>query len=195
MDLLMWRNPLSSALVFAICLFGFFLNGILGYSSITIFAYIALAHIVSRIVYTNARTVLAEMNVLEQRQLVRAPDYFVSEDELTQLVPAAAAAINNALHTVFGLLVGECNLFTGHVNVALLKLAAALYVLSFLGKALGTTGVFFVLFVAAFTGPKLFEKKRREIEHATAVLKEKAEAVARAATLQLSGFLSKVKKS
>lgn len=194
-DLLLWRKPLLSALVFAVGLFGFFLNGVLGYSCITLFAYVALSHIVARVVYTNARSVLAEMNVLEQRQLVPVPDNFISEDELTQLVPMAAKGINSALRTAFGLLVGECDLFTGQVNIAVIKLAGVLYALSFLGKSLGTSGIFFVAFIAAFTVPKLYEKKQREIELALAVCKEKTEIAARAVTLQLSGLLGKLKKS
>ena len=77
----------------------------------------------------------------------------------------------------------------------MLKLAGGLYVLSLLGKLFGTTGILFIAFVAAFNLPTLYAKKQREIENTLAICKEKAGVAAHAAKLQLSGLLSKLKKS
>jgi len=194
-SLILWREPLNSALVFTVGLLCFFLNGILEYASITLIAYAALIQIIARIVYTNARTALAEINILEKRAVLSAPDTFVTEEDLAQLVPAVTSAINRTLRTAFGVLVGECDFFAGKVNVGVIKVAGVLYAVSLLGRLFGTTGVFFLAFLAAFTGPKVYERKQREIDNGYALLKSKVSDAALVVERQLRGLLAKVKKS
>jgi len=101
---------------------------------------------------------------LAPRPRPKAPDAFVTEEDLTALVAGKAAMLDGWIHAGYSLLIGEC-------NEIVLKWMAGLYALSLCGKLLGSTGTLFLAFALAMSVPKVYELKQREVDAALAVVK------------------------
>ena len=55
------------------------------------------------------------------------------------------------------------NVSCGEASPAVLKTGAALFAIALVSRVVGTTGFFFLLFVAAFSLPKGYELKQKEV--------------------------------
>jgi hypothetical protein len=142
--------------------------GVYEYSSVSILCWVLILHIVLRFSYTNGSRVLADMNVIgKQLRAPEPPETFVTEEQMQALVPEITAQINTTLQLGYSLLAGEC-------TTGVLQAVAVLFVISLASRIFGTTGLFFLLFVAAFSLPKGYELKKKEVDQGIEVLKKSA---------------------
>jgi len=189
--LIYWREPVTSLLTLLAGVFTLYIAHC--YSALAAVSYVLLSHVLIRFLYANITHVLAEMNLMEKKAPMRVPESFITEAEVSAYVPMITDAANSALRTAFRLLVGECNLYHGAFDGRILKVAAALYASALAGRALGTLGVLFVLLVAAFSLPPLYERKQREIDRALVAAQRRVAAASAVASDRLSALLAKAK--
>lgn len=157
-DVFYWRHPMISGSVFAVGLFGFLLCGVWQYSSITVGCYVLILNLLVRLAHTNGSRVLAEMNVIPKRYTPpSAPDTFITEEQVQARVSEITAHLNHLLGAAFSLLCGEC-------CPVVLKTIAGLFVVSIASRILGTTGLLFLVFLAAFSLPRGYELKKAEVD-------------------------------
>mmetsp|Transcript_22485 Transcript_22485/g.27738 ORF Transcript_22485/g.27738 Transcript_22485/m.27738 type:complete len:170 (-) Transcript_22485:731-1240(-) len=135
--------------------------GVMGYPSVTVLAYALLLHILIRFGYRHGTAILGELNVIEKRTQPRTPEAFLKVEEVQTALPEIVEGINRALHAASSLMLAD--------DTALaLKWMAGLYALALASRMLGSTGLFFVVFLCAFTLPKGYEQKRDEVDAAMA---------------------------
>jgi len=176
--LVYWQNPKETAAVVGVGLLWFFLIGVLDYASTTVLCYLALFHLVLRLVYRNSLNVLAGLNLIQPRPEVgEAPETFVTEEDVQQSLTAITALVNATLRSAYALAVGDC-------TPLVLKWIAGLWATAVASKIFGTTGLFFLAFAGAFSAPKVYQLYQPQIDRAVA----QASDVARQ---QLSGVTAK----
>jgi len=163
-----WTNPLVSGGVFLVGLFAFFLVGLCNYSSISVVCYILILNLTVRLGHMHGGRVLGEMNVLPKRPLPVPPDHFVTEEQVAAHVGAITAGLNTALQTAYALLCGDA-------TPAALRTLASLCALALASRLLGTTGLLFLCFLAAFTLPKGYQAKKAEVDAIVAKARQAAE--------------------
>lgn len=176
--LALWENPKESGAIFGVGLLWFTLIGWMGYASVTVFCYLALFHLVTRLGYRNGCRVLADMNMIEKRPVPAAPETFVSEEDVLAALKSVTDAVNSTLHAGYALATCED-------NGLVLKWCGLLYALALGSKLLGTTGLCFFAFASFFGLPKLYQLKQPEIDAIAAQASTKA--LALAAQLEAKG--------
>jgi len=156
-ELVHWKEPKQSAVVFGAGLFWFFLVGWLQYSSVTVLCYVGLFHLLARFIWRNGCRVLGDLNVLTPREPPTAPPAFVTEDEVLGYLTAATEVANRAFHAAYTLAVCDC-------TPLVFKWMGGLFGVALSSKLFGTTGLAFLAFVFAFTWPKAYSQKQKEID-------------------------------
>jgi len=158
-ELCLWTQPLYSGLVFAGGLLWFLMLGWFGYSSITVLSYACLLHLIARLVYSCGHGVLSKLDMAAPREVPAAPEVFVTEEEVELHLRRATEVANAAFRTAYSLWV--CDL-----EPTVFKWMGGLFALALASKIFGTTGLCFLAFVLAFTWPKLYATKKKEIDAA-----------------------------
>jgi hypothetical protein len=169
-DVVYWANPVISGGVFLVGLFAFLLVGVYSYSSISVVCYVLILNLVVRFAHTNGTRVLADMNVVAKRPLPEAPEVFVTEEQVQAQVPVITAHINALLRGLYSLLCGEA-------TPVVLKTIGSLFVLALASRLFGSTGLLFLIYLAAFTLPKGYQLKKAEVDALAAVVQKKSEEV------------------
>lgn len=164
LDVIYWKKPVTSAAALSVGLLVFLLIGVYEYSSLSIVCYCLILNLLVRLIHNHGSRTLAEMNVMPKRKIPAAPEIFVTEEQVQARVADITAGLNAVLSTSYSMLCGECTPVVG-------KSIAALFALSLATRILGSTGVCFLAFVSAFTLPKIYEKKKAEIDEAAAKVK------------------------
>lgn len=145
---------------------------------ITLVAYALLLHLLARFAYRHGKTILGELNVIEKSTMPKAPSTFVSVDDVSASLPQIVEAVNRMLHAAASLMLAD------DTSLAL-KWMAGLYAFALASRLLGSTGLFFLLFVCAFTLPKGYEQKKEEVDQAAAMLLSKAKELSAVAVAKL----------
>merc|ERR1719421_2836377 len=156
-EVVYWTNPLVSGGVFLVGLFAFYLVGLCNYSSISVICYVLILNLTVRLAHMHGSRVLGEMNVLPKRPLPVPPDHFVTEEQVTAHVGAITAQLNATLLTAYALLCGDA-------SPAALQTLGWLCGIALASRLLGTTGLLFLCFLAAFTLPKGYQAKQAEVD-------------------------------
>ena len=115
------------------------------------------ANLAFRFFLRNGTAILAEFKIVEKRPPPKAPEVFVTEEELRANLSQITTTVNSVLHAAYSLLVCEC-------NPMVLRTMVGLYAVAFLSYRLGSTGTCFLLFLGALTVPKAYELKHDEID-------------------------------
>jgi len=158
--LIYWENQTESAAVVVVGLLWFVLIGWVGYASTTVLCYLALFHLIARLVYRNSLHVLAGLNLIEKRPaLEAAPETFVSEADVERVLKTATKLVNSTLRSAYSLALGDC-------TPLVLKWIAGLYAVALASKLLGTTGLCFLLFAGTLSLPKVYQLKQPQIDAA-----------------------------
>jgi len=114
-------------------------------------------HVIFRLCYCFATVQLGNLGVIPKRRIPKAPETFITVEDVQRHVPALTTTLNACLHATYKLLYGE-------PSPVVFKIAAALYAVSLASKLFGSTGLFFIAFFSIFTLPKVYELKQREID-------------------------------
>lgn len=162
----------------------FLLIGWMDYASTTVLCYLALFHLIARLLYRNAIHVLSNLNLIEKRPAPEvSPETFVTEEEVLQYLKSATELINTTLRAAYHLAVCDC-------TPLVLKWITGLYTLALASKLCGTTGLFFIVFVGTFSAPKIYQLKQPQIDRAV----EQASAQAMQHVTAVSARLAKSSK-
>jgi len=167
LDVVYWKVPWLSGLIFCIGCTAFYLVGLRGWSSVGLLSLISALHLLIRFAYYNGSKLLADANLMKPRRKPEAPAAWIAEEELQAHLSALTARINSLCKMGFSLAYCESNELT-------LATAAALLTLALLARLFGTVGLFFLTFLCVFGLPKLYEKKQPEIDAMLEVAKAKA---------------------
>jgi len=185
-------QPVTSAAALSVGLLVFLLIGVYEYSAVSIVCYCLILNLLVRLFHNHGSRTLAEMNVMPKRKVPAAPEIFVTEEQVQARVADITAGLNAALSASYSMLCGECTPVVG-------KSIAALFSLSLTTRILGSTGVCFLAFVSVFTLPKIYEKKKAEIDEAAAKVKAKVDEAATMARKNsndvLTSMISKIPKA
>jgi len=153
-DVLLWREPKTSALLLLSGTVFFFFVGVLAYSSLGLLCLLCALHLGTR---------LAWYNTVGSRP---APptDLFSEAD-----IQAHVAVLTERANTVA--IMGHA-LLTASDSALTLQCVGGLMGISLLCRFFGTTGFFFLLFVAAFTLPRAYEAKKSQVDAALAAARQ-----------------------
>lgn len=154
-DLVYYKDAKASGLTIGAGLAFFFAVGVLCWSSLGTVCMLVSLHLITRLVY---------YNTVGERPT--APEVWFSEAEIQEHLTSLTARANALAQTAFALSCCKDNALT-------LQWAGGLLLLSLLCRVLGTTGLFFLLFVAAFSLPKVYELKQPEVDAAYAAARVK----------------------
>jgi hypothetical protein len=173
-DLVYWQDPKASAFALAAGLACFFIVGVLGWSVLGLACVVNAGHMALRLVYYNTVGKRPE-----------PPAEWISEAEVQKHAASLTKHANAVARNMFALVHGADAALTA-------QWIAALGFVAFLARIFGTTGLLFLLFVAAFSVPRAYELKRGEADAAIAWLHAKALEVHCKAAELCKGALAKV---
>lgn len=118
-------------------------------------------HLIIRFAFRHGTTMLGELGVIPKRTQPSTPEVFLRVEDVQESLPALVDSANRALHAAGSLMLAD--------NTSLaLKWMAGLYALALASRMMGSTGLFFAVFVCAFTLPKGYEQKKTEVDAAVA---------------------------
>ena len=155
-DLVNWVDVKASGLALAIGLTFFFLVGVWGWSSLGVVCMCLAGHLAVRFAYYNTVGVRPEV-----------PSEWFSEKEIQEHIKSITARANAVARTAFALTTSADNQLTA-------QWMGGLALMALMCRMVGTTGLCFLLFVAAFSLPKVFELKKKEIEAGMQMVQGKA---------------------
>ena len=133
--------------------------------------------------YYKGAELLASAQVIKPRPPPKAPETWLSEEEVSQHVSAFVATANGLIKQAFSLTYCEDVELT-------LKWMGGLFGIAYLCRLFGTLGFFFLTFLAAFGWPKLYETKQKEIDAAVEMAAAKAGELYAAGMLQVNAGLA-----
>lgn len=165
--LIYWEDQKSSGMVFGSGVAVFVFLAWIGYPLLAVLGYLLMAHLIVRFVYRNGYMLAAKYNLATRKPVEPAKEAYVSEEEVGAYVALVTAKLNSGLRIAYSVAMCED-------NALMLKLICGLFFFSSFVKLIGASGLFFLAWVAAFSGPKFYEVKKTEVDAALA----KAEAVA-----------------
>ena len=154
-DLVYWVDPKASGAVLACGLVAFFVVGGLGWSSLGSACMLLSLMLLARLVYYSTVGTRPQ-----------TPETFFAEEEVQAYLTTATASANSAARAAYALATAEDPAFT-------LQCAAGLAAVAYVCRLVGTTGLFFLCFVAAFSLPKVYELKQAEADAAFEMLRAK----------------------
>ena len=155
-DLVMWVDVKASGLALAIGLTFFFLVGAWGWSSLGVVCMCLTGHLAVRFAYYNTVGVRPDV-----------PAEWLSEQEIQEHLKSITARANAIARTAFALTTSADNQLT-------VQWMGGLGLVALMCRLIGTTGLCFLIFVAAFSLPKVFELKKKEIEAGVQMVQVKA---------------------
>lgn len=155
-NILLWREPAKSALVFGCGNLAFFLISFGGYSLITLLSYVSLLHLLSGFFYFNGSRAWAGMQGSAMPRVPEVPA-LVAQEQVSPLVECVTSSLNNGAK-------GAVDLACCRDNVSSLKAIVAVYLLSVIGKMISISGLVYIAFVVAFSAPRIYEEKKTEID-------------------------------
>mmetsp|Transcript_22539 Transcript_22539/g.37213 ORF Transcript_22539/g.37213 Transcript_22539/m.37213 type:complete len:262 (-) Transcript_22539:206-991(-) len=165
-DVLLWKNPYISGGIFLIGNLFFFLVTFGGYSVMSIFSYLLMLEIGISFLYVNFFAIVS--NLLFKKPYRKGASegpvgrqVYVSKSlvqkQLEALAPLFADLENTAVNTLL------CT-----DNVLALKGLGALFVVAQVGRFFSTLTLLYLGFLGAFTLPKLYELKQKEVDEVVA---------------------------
>lgn len=165
-ELVYWKEPKTSGLVFGSGVAVFVCLAWVGYPLLTVVGYLLMAHLVVRLVYRNGCILASNYNLMTMKPVPPPKDAYVSEEEVKAYAGLVADKLNSGLRAAYS--VAMCD-----DNALMLKLISGLFFFSTFIKLVGTMGFLFLSWVLVFSGPKFYEVKKAEVD----ALLAKAEAV------------------
>jgi hypothetical protein len=155
-----WRDPIQSALLFAIGNFFFFLITVGEYTILTLFCYLALALIVVCASYAGATLLRAhyKKEPAENPFLVKLRNpLVVSRATLEPHIDAIVGVLNDFLDLSRAVLyITEWSLTA--------KAAVFIWLVSIVGKLFSGTCLLYMSFLAAFVWPRIYQEKQADID-------------------------------
>jgi len=161
-SVLNWNDPVQSALLFAIGNFFFFLITYAEYSVLTLLSYLALALICICGLYANGVMIIAHFKKerVENPFLIKLKNpYIATNFALEPHSDCIIGLVNDFLDTSRSVLYFTDNLYS-------LKVAALLWILSVFGKLFSATTLLYIVFLIAFTWPRIYKEKKTQIDQA-----------------------------
>jgi len=158
-----WRDPIKSGIIFGILNFVYFLLTIAEYSVVTIISYLLLSFLA--VAFGYSQYVVLKASWLQGKK-VENPFVERFKDETFHISKKAA---EQHLDTAVDLL----NLLIGRIRDALfcvdlvysLKFAFRVYLLATLGNWFSGYTLAYLVTLVAFIWPRLYEEKQKEIDH------------------------------
>jgi len=158
--ILHWRDPIQSALLFAIGNFFFFLITVGEYSILTLSCYLALALIIVCLSYAGGTQLRAQMKKepAENPFAVKLNNpWVVSRSSLEPHVDAVVGVIND-----FADLAREVLYIKDYAQTA--KVAVFVWLLSIVGKLFSGTMLLYMSFLTLFIWPRIYQEKQTDID-------------------------------
>mmetsp|Transcript_23676 Transcript_23676/g.40742 ORF Transcript_23676/g.40742 Transcript_23676/m.40742 type:complete len:255 (+) Transcript_23676:78-842(+) len=160
-DILNWKNPVLSGVIFGIGNFFFYLLLFRGYTVLSLLAYGLLAEVVICFAYVNFFNVVSNLLVkkpsgTDSTAPASRRQFHLSRDVVGCHIDAAIPYLNVVEDTVMNILL--CT-----DNVLALKGMAALFCAAVLGNLFSFATLCYLAFLGAFGGPKLYEMHRLQI--------------------------------
>mmetsp|Transcript_23671 Transcript_23671/g.40730 ORF Transcript_23671/g.40730 Transcript_23671/m.40730 type:complete len:253 (+) Transcript_23671:75-833(+) len=160
-DVLNWKNPVLSGVIFGIGNFFFYLLLFRGYTVLSLLAYGLLAEVGICFAYVNFFNVVS--NLLVKKPTGKSSSvpagrrqFHVSRDVVGYHIDAALPYLNDFEDIVMNILL--CT-----DNVLALKGMAALFLTGLVGNLFSFSTICYLAFLGAFAGPKLYEMYRPQI--------------------------------
>lgn len=170
--ILHWRDPVRTGLLFGILNFFYFLITYGDYSVLTLISYCALAILVAAFAYANGTILygkyiqgLVVENPLSARWSDAEPvPRYVAEKHLDSLLNFVNA-VREVARDVF-----YCNF-----PILSLKFAGLFFLLSLFGKWFSGFTLAYIAVLISFVWPRLYEEKRKEIDHFAKIANDQIE--------------------
>ena len=155
-DIVYWRDMKRSGIVFAVGIAAFFAVGIMGWSSLGLLVMCVKLHLIARLVYFHTVGTPPKL-----------PETWITEEEVQPHVGTFTSAVNTVAREAL-------SVASGQDVTKSLQWIVALSVIAFACRLFGSCGFLFLVFVGAFTAPRVYELKHKEIDAAIEQAKLKA---------------------
>ncbi|KAL6059856.1 Reticulon-3 [Balamuthia mandrillaris] len=172
-DVLHWRDPLQSALLFGIGNFFFFLITVGEYSVLTLLCYLALSLIFVCCAYANGTMLRAQLKKEKPENpflpKLRNP-YVATRETLEPHADAIVQLANDAATVARAILYFTDNALT-------FKVALFIWVLSVIGRLFSGLTLLYMTFIAAFIWPRIYLEKKKDIDRVFYLVEDKVSEV------------------
>jgi len=188
--LVYWRNPVESGIVFGSVLV--LLVAVKYVSLISVIGNLCLALVTSTVAFRIYKSVLTALNKNQDSnshpfQKYLDADVELPKDKVLSLTDDVVGKLNNLTQKLKSVFLVENMLES-------IKFAAAMYLLTFIGRLVNLITIFIVLWVVAFAWPRIYQDNQTKIDEALAPIKIKVEELTSKLRTQTPTAAAAVKK-
>jgi hypothetical protein len=161
-SILLWKDPVKSGVLFGIFNFYFFLITWAEYTVVTLTSYLLLALLIVCLAYSNfivKKALFLQGMVIQNPFLERFKDdkHHISKETIQKHLETFADLINLTLDYFQ-------NIFYCLNNVESLKFVLYFYIVAFVGFYFSGLSLIYLIVVALFVWPRLYQEKKKEID-------------------------------
>eukprot|EP01118_Nematostelium_gracile_P007740 TRINITY_DN252_c0_g1_i1.p1 TRINITY_DN252_c0_g1~~TRINITY_DN252_c0_g1_i1.p1 ORF type:complete len:240 (-),score=64.97 TRINITY_DN252_c0_g1_i1:113-832(-) len=173
-EIVHWREPIKSGMIFGIINFSYFLYEFYDYTVITLGAYLALALALVCLSYANF--VVYYGKFVQKKDNVENPFLTRFQGATFEIPPQTVEKHLNTFVDIINALIRDFKIVFYSTDTALtLKWIAYFYLIATVGSWFGGATLLYFGVLAAFLWPRLYEEKKKEIDQAYAVASTEAD--------------------
>jgi len=168
--LVYWRNPLESGVVFGSVLT--FLVAIQYVSLISVVGNLFLALVTSTVTFRLYKSVLTALNKTQDKS---HPFQRYLDADVELPLERVLALTEDSVNFFNGIITKLKNIYLVENFLESLKFAAAMYLLTFVGRLVNMVTLLIMAWVVAFSWPRIYQDNQTKIDEALAPIKVKVE--------------------